>query len=139
LPQLPETPIKPEFSENMSAPILSPAIPQLPSGNLQRTHEFFRDILGFDKFAMYAEEGHLIICRGQTELHFWDAKSESAAKKIGSVSSCYIRVKHIDALFAEFKAKGASFGYELTRQPWGMNEMQVNDPYGNAIRFGEEI
>lgn len=81
----------------MTSAILSPAIPQLPSGNLQRTHEFFRDLLGFD------------------------------------------RVRHIDALFAEFKAKGVPFGYELTRQPWGMNEMQVNDPYGNAIRFGEDL
>lgn len=28
---------------------------------------------------------------------------------------------------------------ELKQMPWGMNEMQVDDPYGNAIKFGEPI
>jgi hypothetical protein len=31
------------------------------------------------------------------------------------------------------------FRYELTTQPWGMHEMQIDDPYGNAIRFGERV
>ena len=28
---------------------------------------------------------------------------------------------------------------EMTIQPWGMHEMQIDDPYGNAIRFGERV
>lgn len=37
------------------------------------------------------------------------------------------------------KRLGAPFRYELRVQPWGMTEMQIDDPYGNAIRFGERI
>lgn len=123
----------------MPAFILSPAIPQLPSGDLKRTADFFRDCLGFTKFTLYAEHGHLIASREQVEIHFWDAGSEEEAIKYGSASSCYIRVQNIGPLFEELKARKAPFGYELTPQAWGMNEMQINDPYGNAIRFGEVI
>ena len=123
----------------MSKSILSPAIPQLPSGNLQVTADFFRGRLGFTDFALYAEHGHLIAKRGPVELHFWQAESEEEARKFGSASSCYIRVQDIQHLYDELKTKGALFAYGLTLQPWGMNEMQVNDPYGNAIRFGEVV
>jgi hypothetical protein len=123
----------------MSTPILSPAIPQLPSGNLTTTETFFRERLEFTTFRRYAEHGHLIACREAVEIQFWDAGSEQEARKYASASSCYIRVENIAELHAELKMRGAPFGYELTRQPWGMNEMQVDDPFGNAIRFGESF
>ena len=87
----------------------------------------------------FAEHGHLIVCRAEVEIHFWDAGSEDEARKYGSASSCYIRVQDIQQLYEEFKSRNAPFGYELTIQPWGMNEMQINDPYGTAIRFGEVV
>ena len=46
-------------------------------------------------------------------------------------------VENIQPLFEEFQKNKAPFRYELTQQPWGMNEMQIDDPYGNAIKFGE--
>lgn len=123
----------------MSLSILSPAIPQLPSGNLQVTAEFYRERLGFTEFDLFVEHGHLIAWRGIVEIHFWNAGSEDEARKYGSASSCYIRVQNIRPLYEELKDRGTTFAYELKLQPWGMNEMQVNDPYGNAIRFGEFI
>ncbi len=121
----------------MSKSLLGPAIPQLPSGDLQTTADFFRERLGFTEFKQYSDHGHLIACRGATEIHFWDAGSVEEAKKYGRASSCYIRVQHVVELYAELQTRGAPFAYELTHQPWGMHEMQVNDPFGNAIRFGE--
>ncbi len=118
---------------------LSPAIPQLPSGDIEKTAKFFTDFLGFEVVALFVEHKHLIVKRGVAEIHFWQAESEQDAKKIGSESSCYIRVINIESLFLEFKKSGVSFRYELTAQPWGMNEMQIDDPYLNAIRFGEML
>jgi hypothetical protein len=77
--------------------------------------------------------------RGNAEIHFWQAPSEEVARALASQSSCYIRTKNIEELYAEFKKQNVPFGYELTDQPWGMKEMQVNEPYGIAIRFGEQI
>jgi len=123
----------------MSIPVLSPAIPQLPSGDLQRTAQFFCVQLGFTDFKLFTEHGHLIVAREQAEIHFWHAGSEEEARRHGSASSCYIRVRNIEPLYEELKQRGAPFRYELTIQPWGMNEMQIDDPYGNAIRFGEVV
>ncbi len=121
----------------MESVVLDPAIPNLPSGNINKTEEFFVKKLGFETIANLKEYHYLIIKRGPAEIHFWECQSEEEAKKLGSASSCYIRVKNIQKLFEEFKGNGAVFRYEPTVQPWGLNEMQIDDPYGNAIRFGE--
>ncbi|ARN75256.1 bleomycin resistance protein [Oceanicoccus sagamiensis] len=123
----------------MSLPELTQAIPQLPTGDINETADFFESKLGFTVLNKFPDHGHLIVSRGNAEIHFWQAPSKEEAKAIASQSSCYIRVNHIEELFAEFKQSGAPFGYELAEQPWGMKEMQVNEPYGNAIRFGESI
>lgn len=122
----------------MSLPKLDPAIPQLPSADLKITAKFFEEKLGFKITNFMPEQGFLSVCRDDSEIHFWKADSEEQARKIGSASSCYIRVKNIKVLFEEFKARQAPFRYELTEQPWGMLEMQIDDPYLNAIRFGQE-
>lgn len=141
---VPATSETPETSETqgaraVSTPVLSPAIPQLPSGDLRRTADFYRDRLGFTELSHFPEHGHLIARRGLVEIHFWLAASEEEARRLGSASSCYIRVRGVVALHEEFERRQAPFRYGLTRQPWGMHEMQVDDPYGNAIRFGEAI
>lgn len=123
----------------MANAILSPAIPQLPTGDIEKTASFFVNRLGFEVAAKYVEQKFLAVKRGPAEIHFWQTPTEKEAAELGSNSSCYIRVQNIEALFAEFKEKGASFRYELTKQPWGMNEMQIDDPYMNAIRFGESF
>lgn len=120
-------------------PKLKIAIPQLPSGDIEKTADFFATVLGFEVLAKFPEHNHLIVARGSAEIHFWQLDTEQHAHDLGSESSCYIRVKNIESLFSELRDRKAPFRYELTLQPWGMNEMQVDDPYGNAIRFGEPI
>ena len=120
-------------------PKLSPAFPQLPTGNIDRTAAFFVEQLGFRVKAKFPTQKFLIVEREDAEIHFWTAETDADAREVGSNSSCYIRVEEIDELYKEFKARGVRFRYELTKQPWGMYEMQIDDPYGNAIRFGEVI
>ena len=121
----------------MSQAELQPAIPQLPSGDLDKTERFFVDHLGFEVISKLPEHKFLGVKRGVTEIHFWLTPDEAHARRIGSESSCYIRVQNIQPLFEEFRRRAAPFRYELARMPWGMNEMQIDDPFGNAIRFGE--
>ncbi|WP_225666831.1 bleomycin resistance protein, partial [Thalassolituus oleivorans] len=118
---------------------LGKGIPQLPSGNIEATAEFFQIKLGFNVEAIFPDHGHLILTRDDAEIHFWSAENEAHARTIGSDSSCYIRVENVSELYEELKEREAPFRYELTEQPWGMVEMQIDDPYGNAIRFGEPV
>ena len=118
---------------------LGSAIPQLPSGNIEKTAAYFSERLGFEIVKKYEAQNFLIVKRGPAEIHFWQTSTEKEGKELGRESSCYIRVENIELLFAEFKKRGANFRYELRKQPWGMNEMQIDDPYQNAIRFGEPV
>lgn len=116
---------------------LSPAIPQLPSGDLVVTRDFYAQRLGFEHFRVFEAQGFLIAIRQAVEIHFWLAGSLEEACRYGSVSSCYVRVRNIRQFHQELIEREAPFRYGLTQQPWGMLEMQVDDPFGNAIRFGE--
>ncbi|MBC7713505.1 MAG: VOC family protein [Rhizobacter sp.] len=118
---------------------LSPAIPQLVTGDIEETAVFFTQSLGFKIITQMKEHKFLSMRRGPAEIHFWQADNRDDAKEIGSTSSCYIRVKNISALFEELKSRETKFRYELQKMPWGMMEMQIDDPFGNAIRFGEVI
>lgn len=118
---------------------LSPAIPQLATGDIDETAAFFAESLGFEIVSKMKEHSFLIVRRGPAEIHFWQAGDRESAEAIGRESSCYIRVKNISALYEELKARKTKFRYELQKMPWGMMEMQIDDPFGNAIRFGEMI
>lgn len=118
---------------------LSPAIPQLPSGDIEKTADFFEKYLGFEVVAKMKEHQFLIVKRGAAEIHFWEAKTEADARKVASESSCYIRIKNIHSFFEEIKSRNTQFRYELQRMPWGMHEFQVDDIFGNAIKFGEPM
>ena len=50
---------------------LSPAIPQLPSGDINKTAEFFEKSLGFETVAKLNNNTFLIVKRGAAEIHFW--------------------------------------------------------------------
>ena len=123
----------------MSDSKLGAAVPQLPTGDIERTAAFFHDQLGFEIAAKFPEYNQLIVRRDLAEIHFWQAPTDRQAREIASQSSCYITTDHIEDLFAQYKDRGVVFRYELTAQPWGMHEMQIDDPYGNAIRFGERL
>ena len=115
------------------------AIPQFPSGDINVTEKFFTEKLGFEVAHKYPEHKFLILKRGNAEIHFGQSPNDEYARRVGRESSCYIRVQNIQPFFDELKSRGVNFRYELTKQPWGMNEMQIDDPYGIAIRFGERI
>jgi predicted enzyme related to lactoylglutathione lyase len=49
----------------------------------------------------------------------------------------WIGVKDVEALYQEYRAKGAKIRQPPTNFPWAL-EMQVEDPDGNVLRIGSE-
>ncbi|WP_230390740.1 hypothetical protein [Reinekea sp. G2M2-21] len=82
---------------------LGKGIPQLPSGDIEITAEFFESMLGFKVKAKFPDYGHLILTRDDAEIHFWRPESENHARTIGSDSSCNIRVENVPELYKELK------------------------------------
>ncbi|WP_164472675.1 VOC family protein [Cohnella candidum] len=46
-------------------------------------------------------------------------------------------VENIDALYEEFKTRGAQIHYELKTNEYNMREFAIIDPQGYTIGFGE--
>jgi len=119
----------------MLSPVINAIVPQLPSTCLESTSRFYRQKLGFREVGRYPEL--LILKLQEQELQFWLAADASAA----AASSCYVRVRGIEALYKAYAAIPALLRAEhaLAVQAWGMNEFYVLDPDGNLLKFGEPV
>jgi len=66
------------------------------------------------------------------------AAKEFYSGKLG-FTCAYVYVDDVDALHAEFMAKGVPHLDPVQDQTWGMREFAVTDPDGNTLRFGQEL
>jgi hypothetical protein len=107
------------------------AIPILPSLDIEVTHDFYVNALGFES-TIYKEHNYLIVRREELELHFWLTDD----KRLPGVSSCYIRGGQVVALYDEYRTRGVPKLSEFTVREWNMKEFYVIDPHGNLLRFG---
>ena len=106
-------------------------VPVLASLNLAESVAFYTERLGFVSVARYAD--YAIVKRDGCELHFWACDNPLVAQN----TSCYVRTSSAQALYLEFKDRGADVKPPENR-PWGMKEMYVVDPHGNLLKFGEQ-
>jgi catechol 2,3-dioxygenase-like lactoylglutathione lyase family enzyme len=118
--------------------------PALPSADIQRSIEFYRDMLGFE--VVHTEEGMAIFRRGAATVHVWGATDESwheradwgrpvvsgAESFLAGTASCRINVAGVDELHAALEQAG-----ELEDTWWGTREFHVFDPDGNLVTFWE--
>jgi len=103
--------------------------PVLRVGNLANSIAYYTQTLGFalkwhnNIFANVARgKCHLFLSQGdQGAGHAW----------------VWIGVEDVDALFAEYKASGATLRHPPTNYEWAC-EMQVEDLDGNILRMGSE-
>jgi catechol 2,3-dioxygenase-like lactoylglutathione lyase family enzyme len=107
------------------------AIPALASLDIQRSVDFFCEVLGFSRVhAVQGEYG--IVANGPVEIHFW-ACSEP---HIAANTSCRVQVKGIESLYASCQAAGAVHPMApLGSRPWGTTEFGIVDPDGNLVTF----
>jgi catechol 2,3-dioxygenase-like lactoylglutathione lyase family enzyme len=112
--------------------------------DLGKSLDFYCDTLGFERprlwgdppeFAMPNRDGFIFMLK--------QAQSEAAVapnRNHGGYWDAYVWVVDTDALFAEFKAEGARFDYELCiQEEYGNKEFAVLDPDGYSIAFGQNL
>ncbi|WP_114971524.1 bleomycin resistance protein [Rhodoferax ferrireducens] len=109
------------------------ATPVLASLDIERSVEFFRIHLGFNRVHM--EQGvYGIVSRDTVHIHFWACDERHIAEN----TSCRIRVQGLDALYAVCTTAGIVHPNALLdEKPWGAKEFAVLDPDGNLITFAE--
>lgn len=121
----------------MDANLVS-ATPLIHVSSSQDAEAFYCVKLGFTREWEYrpaapaAEPGYLSLVRDGVRVHVSSFSGDGVA---GGVVG--FRVRDVDALFEELRARGVAIALEPTDQTWGLREMYVRDPDGNALRFGQ--
>ena len=69
-------------------------------------------------------------------MHLWPCKDPEIPK----ASGCYINVKEIDKLYAQYEPLGVIHPEgKLEEKPWRMKQFSILDNNGNIIHFGERV
>lgn len=111
------------------------AIPVLASLNIDKTVNFYKEKLGFDRLG-WKDKDYAVMGRDHIEIHFWKCNNKIHPKN----TSCYIQVGDVENLYKEMQQAGVVHpNGPLKSQPWGMREFAILDEDGNMIKFGEFI
>jgi uncharacterized glyoxalase superfamily protein PhnB len=116
--------------------VIKLAIPLLHVSNSAAAEDFYCHQLGFPlKFARRAHDAKTDPCyMGLTRDGVWLHLSSLSGDGVsGGVVN--LLVEDVDALHAEFVAKGARVDIGPVDQTWGTREMYVKDADGNCVRF----
>jgi hypothetical protein len=122
-----------------NAPLFDNAVPILRIFSVEKTREFYVGFLGFsvDWEHRFDEAAPLYmqISRGGLRLHLSEHHGDGTPG-----TAIRIEMSGIEVYHREIMAKGYGHmrpGLETT--PWDTREMNVIDPFGNQLRFAEEL
>jgi len=116
--------------------MIKAAIPLMHVADSVSAEDFYCNGLGFRKEFAYrsndanADPCYTGISRDGVWLHVSSFPGDGIS---GSVAN--LIVDDVDAMYAEFAAKGVGIELEPTDQTWGNREMYVRDADGNSLRF----
>lgn len=107
------------------------ATPILRVADLDASLAYYADRLGF---ALAWRDG------GMASVHRGEAALMLCAGDQGAPGTwLWLAASDVDALWAEFAARGATLRHPPTNHPWGSRECQVSDPDGHVLRFGADL
>jgi uncharacterized glyoxalase superfamily protein PhnB len=109
----------------------------LAVNDLRTTTAYFRDVLGFSDDGIEAD-GWAFLSRGAFAVMLGECPSEVPASETNNHSYfAHVMVDDVDALHADYRAKGAIFAADISDRPWGLREFCVRTPEGHRIVFAQ--
>jgi uncharacterized glyoxalase superfamily protein PhnB len=119
-------------------------IPFLRCLNMNEAIDFYTRVLDFKLKDLDASPDDFVVSliNGDAELGLTRLEGD---QKLGI--NVYVRVDEVDELFRKYVSRGLIIPNNPDSpvhqgpidQSWGMREFYVNDPSGNALRFGKPI
>jgi catechol 2,3-dioxygenase-like lactoylglutathione lyase family enzyme len=129
----------------MPDPRLFAICPVFLVDNIVKTAEWYRDHLGF-KFERYWGEPPCFTILHRDNVEIFLKSPECPGDKIMNPNrsrteawDAYIRMRDVDALHAELKAKGVQIVRGPEDQEYLMREVEILDMNGYALCFGQDI
>jgi uncharacterized glyoxalase superfamily protein PhnB len=114
--------------------------------DVQATANYYRDKLGFKyerfwgdppAFCMVYRSG-VVIMLSQCEQK-GVVRPNAAAVPGSDAWDAYVWVEEVDALYAEFKARGVTIAREICDQEYGCRDFDVTDCNGYRLCFGQSM
>ncbi|HEY4251706.1 MAG TPA: VOC family protein [Roseomonas sp.] len=109
----------------------------LPVAEMDRSISYYVEGLGFrENFRIGEPATYVMLCRGALSVQLMPGLR--APRAVG-MAAIYAFVRELDALHAEFTARGVPIEMPLQDHPYGMREFSIRDPDGNRLTFGQEV
>ena len=116
--------------------------PQFFTLDIPRTLAYYKEKLGFECLGMWQDPPvYAIVARDQHAIHFRCAEPPTANpdKYEDELLDAYILIDDVDALYAEYAAKGVEFVRGLDDTHWNSREFVVKDCNGRLLAFGSNL
>jgi len=114
--------------------------PMLATENIQKTLEFYTQLLGFEVGGKYPEENPcwISLCNGRTEIAFNLPNEHIAFEKPVMTGSIYLHIENVDEVWEKLKNK-VEIVYAIENFEYGMREFGIRDCNGYVLNLGENI
>lgn len=110
--------------------------PGIPVTDIQRSIEFYQDVLGMKKvFENGSPVGFAILILGEAEIHLSLEKDHKAT----SINVAHLMVDDASALYDHLATKNVRIVKGLKDAEYGLRQFIFADPDGNRIDVGQEI
>jgi uncharacterized glyoxalase superfamily protein PhnB len=105
--------------------------------DLARSAAWYRDVLGFTVHDM-GDPGWCWLERDACVIMAGECPDALSPVLLGDHSYfAYVQVDAIDALYAQWQARGVEFIKPLRDEPWGMRELGIRTVDGHRMMFGQ--
>ena len=122
----------------MGTPRFERATPVLRSADYLRSRDFYRDQLGFRVVEEAGDPAAFGIFERGSCVIFVDAFRGSPRTDPGDHGwNAHFRVHGLEAYASELEQRGVELDRGLTDTNYGMRELELLDPDGNRLCFGE--
>jgi len=116
-------------------PVIKGAIPVLPAADTTESLKWWTEVCGFkETFRDRTPPTYAGIQRGEAYLHIAGMDDKTLARQIGDQTMVRIAVKGIEALYAEYQARGGKVhpNGSLQTKPWAPKNSARLTPTASA-------
>ncbi|MEM9715453.1 MAG: glyoxalase superfamily protein [Pseudomonadota bacterium] len=114
------------------------SMPVLQVTDIDQSVAFFKDKLGFSTASIWDHEGQKVFAIVGMDM-ITLALQVHGPVGTGDVWACYCYVDDIDAYADDVRRRGGDIVWGPEDAPYGCREIEVIDPDGNRICFGQDL
>lgn len=118
---------------------LTHSAPVIQVSDILRSRDFYRDALGFTENGLWGEPPCFCIMQRDRISVFLDQTDGNSPAPVNQYWAAYFYVSDANEIATEFKDRGTGIIRGPEDAPHGCREIDVQDPDGHVICFGQDL